>query len=461
MKSRPLAVLALVLALAACSSGDSLPRLELGAAGSTNDALKSEASSGGPVAVGPGVEYVAGTDDWGDAADATDRKWPAWSFVAPSTAAQVMAEVMRVADAFGFAGEPVNNGDRTSWRLVDKEKGLTLQSTGDANVVWWNVWDESRSVAKDRDSADCPPGAACTAPDSMTPPDTVPAGRRTSVADAEKRASAYLAAMGVDVSPDALAWTSGQDPWGTNTTAVRMFRGAQTGNTWSFTFGADGALLTAAGSFFDLVEADSYPVVDVDSAIARLNKGMGFAYAVLATRGSGSGSAPAGGKQTVKVTSARMSLVQWWMSGGGQMMLPAYDLVLDNGSHVSVVAVTDRYVRFAGPTADDVPADSTPGSGSGSGSSGSSSGSAPPSHGTGGGVVEPAPSATVPPVTGEQARTLLGLTLAEAQKVCDGNGWTLRVASLEGKENYLTMDWQPGRLNVVILNGVVTDVSVG
>ena len=75
--------------------------------------------------------------------------------------------------------------------------------------------------------------------------------------------------------------------------------------------------------------------------------------------------------------------------------------------------------------------------------------------------MEPAPSATVPPVTGEQARTLIGLTLAEAQKVCDGNGWTLRVASLEGKENYLTMDWQPSRLNVVILKGVVTDVSVG
>lgn len=454
MKIRTVApALLLAAALASCSSGSSLRTLDLSSAGSTRDAAKNEAAADAPLAIGADIEYVAGVDDWGDAAAAHDKKWPAWSFTAPSGDAEVRPEFAKVATALGLRGTPSLDPVSKTWRLADEKTGLMFEGNGYSGTLWWTVYDTSMRRESDAATKDCPPNAACAAPDTVVTPTTIPAGRLFGRGPAEARANEMLAAMGIDTSPGSLGITVNQDEFGTYVTAVHVFRGAPTGMTWSFVFGAGGALMSASGPVFAVVPADEYPVIDVDAAIKRLNDGLGFAYGVVATK---SAVAPERAEtHIVKITAASMSLVPWWLRDGGQMLLPAYDFTLDDGSYVSVVAVSDKYVTFAGPTADDVPADN----GAGSGSAGNTGGSTTGSQGSG--AVEPAPPATVAPVTTAQAGTLIGLTLAEAQKVCDGKGWTIRVASMEGKENMLTTDWKPNRVNVDILGGVVTAVSIG
>ena len=60
-----------------------------------------------------------------------------------------------------------------------------------------------------------------------------------------------------------------------------------------------------------------------------------------------------------------------------------------------------------------------------------------------------------------EADVLIGLTEDEASKVAIGRGWTMRVASVDGKDNMLTADYSYTRVNVVIVNGVVTAVAIG
>lgn len=454
MKSHRIAAAALVVVLVACSSGETLPRLDLSSAGSARDAAKGETASDMPLFTGP-LRYEAATEDWGAAGAAHETKWPAWEFVAPATDASVTTAFSKVATALGFHGTPAKQAGSTEWLLVDKAADLTFAGSKGDGALWWNVYGTSLRAAKDAATPECPPNAACAAPDWLVAPTTVPPGRSLSVGEAERKAVSILARTGIDVSGDGIALTSSHDTYGTYVGAAHLFRGSQTGMSWSFTFGADGVVLGAGGPVFALEQRESYPVITVDDALARLNDGLGSVSGAYATRQAGQPDTEAG--DTLKVTGASVSLVPWWMHDGGQMLLPAYDFALENGSHVSVIAVTDRYVKFAGPSSGDVPASDTPGSGS-SGSSGSSSGS---SSGPSGGPVEPAPTATVAPVTVDMARALIGLTLAEAQKVCDGNGWTLRVASEDGKENFLTTDWSQTRVNVDLVKGAVTRVSVG
>ena len=458
MKSRPrITVSVLALVLASCSAGDSLPTLELSSAGSIRDAAKGEMANDSPVFAGGVITYEAGTEDWGDAAGAAAEKWPAWRFTAPTTAAERKTAMNRVAGALGLVGNVSFDKTNQTWMLVDKAADLTLQGSGDQNTLWWNVHGTSLRAAKDAMTPDCPPNAECAAPDVMITPTTIATGHVFGRGPAEEKGRQILADMGVDTSDDivgneSLGWTTSQDSYGTYVSAVHMFRGAQTGMSWSFTFGADGVILSAAGPVFSIVRGDSYPVITVDAAIKRLNDGLGGVFGAVAMRGS----TGAGGTEpvTLKVTAAAVSLVPWWMHDGGQMLLPAYDLTLDDGSHASVIAVTDKYVKFAGASSDDVPVDSGPGGGS-TGSSGSSSGS------SGSGAVDPVAPEPLPRVTNEQAKTLIGLTQAEAQKVCDENGWTLRIASVDGQENFLTMDWQTNRVNVALVKEVVTAVSIG
>lgn len=442
--------LLLAATLASCSSGSSLPTLDLSSAGSARDATKNEGASDMPMVIGADIEYVAGTEDWGVTAGAHERKWSAWTFTAPSSDAGIKKALLTVASALGLEGTPDVDSASKEWTIVDAKADLTLRGSGDGGTLWWSVYRTSLREKSDSVAKDCPPNAQCTAPDAVASPTTVPAGRLFPRSSAESRAKEMLAAMDVDTSAASLGITVNQDPYGTFVTASHLFGGALTGMTWYFAFGADGVLVSASGSVFTLAKGDEYPVIDIDDAIKRLNDGLGFAFGVVATR---SALAPDRAEtHVVKITAAEMSLVPWWMHDGGQMLLPAYDFTLDDGSKVSVVAVTDKYVRFAVPTADDVTSDTGTGSGSGGGSSSGSPGS---------GSVTPAPPATVVSVTAAQARTVIGLTLEEAQKVCEGKGWTLRISSMEGKGNMLTTDLQPNRINVDILGGVVTAVSVG
>ena len=59
------------------------------------------------------------------------------------------------------------------------------------------------------------------------------------------------------------------------------------------------------------------------------------------------------------------------------------------------------------------------------------------------------------------ARQLIGVSERAAQLCADVNKWSYRVASRDGEEFALTMDYRNNRINLRIEEGFVTDVTVG
>jgi len=118
-----------------------------------------------------------------------------------------------------------------------------------------------------------------------------------------------------------------------------------------------------------------------------------------------------------------------------------------------VVAVTDDYISWpqVEPTPEPAPDPSVvpvPGS-SGSGSSGSSGSS---------GGSDDVPAAAI---REEDAQKLVGLGEDEATKIATGNGWTVRVAERDGESFMLTTDYRLDRVNLTVMKGVVTAVTIG
>ncbi len=78
------------------------------------------------------------------------------------------------------------------------------------------------------------------------------------------------------------------------------------------------------------------------------------------------------------------------------------------------------------------------------------------------------PSAPLPPVpvetrTPDEAflASLIGLTRAEATNKAEAAGFTIRIASVDGKPRALTMDYSPQRINVNLAHDKVTEATVG
>ena len=76
---------------------------------------------------------------------------------------------------------------------------------------------------------------------------------------------------------------------------------------------------------------------------------------------------------------------------------------------------------------------------------------------------EPAPGTDFEMVDQQAANdALVGLPLDEATKVAEELGWEVRVSTLDGVSQALTMDLRSNRVNVAVADGVVTGVdSVG
>jgi hypothetical protein len=147
---------------------------------------------------------------------------------------------------------------------------------------------------------------------------------------------------------------------------------------------------------------------------------------------------------TFTLTGARRSVTGIYMEKYGNIMMPAYTFTNDEGDVVRVIAVDDKYLSFA-PVAvpDPMPTDSAPG------------------------ATEPVPEDSAPgaeepiAISQSDADTLVGLSLEEATKVASARGWTLRVSSVDGKENMLTTDYSYSRVNVSVVDGIVTVVTIG
>ena len=60
----------------------------------------------------------------------------------------------------------------------------------------------------------------------------------------------------------------------------------------------------------------------------------------------------------------------------------------------------------------------------------------------------------------EQIRaTLVGLAFVDAEKVATDAGWRLRRTEIDGKAAIVTCDYRTDRINVSVVDGIVTEVA--
>lgn len=57
--------------------------------------------------------------------------------------------------------------------------------------------------------------------------------------------------------------------------------------------------------------------------------------------------------------------------------------------------------------------------------------------------------------------SLIGKTLYDARKLCNHNGYSIRVTSVNGTNFALTMDFMFTRINVKLEDNKVTDAQIG
>ena len=304
----------------------------------------------------------------------------------------------------------------------------------------------------------------CVAPE---PPAGVP-----TAAEAEARANDLLTSLGEE--PGAYELETYADEWSASVVAWPSLDGVRSPMSWGFGFGGEGVLQWANGSLAEPVPAGPYPLVDLDTAVARLTA----QNAPLAARdlplvdvaepapdqATGTGSAGAAASSvvpeprvaidppvpgtdpavTVEPTVAILVDVRpdlWWTwdADGSVWLLPAYTFTDTEDRQHTVPAVTDEFL--ASPTRRTTRR-RTP-------RPRRSSRQEPPATDV------PAPSSVDP-------AAVIGLTVDEATKVLAGGGLTLRVVREDGVDLIVTEDFSETRVNVAVDAGTVTEVvSIG
>jgi hypothetical protein len=450
-RHRHIAALAPLLLVAACG-GTTAATLQLGTstAASRTVAAPEGAADASLGVWSPAVTYIAG-----DALD--DPKWTegigkrrAWKYVTPQSPEIDLGRIASVLVVGGSLKEDkVNTG---LWSTGDTVGGASFGSWGDEHSRWW--WYGSAAGAPSRSgstSACAPDTKECT----VTPDTVPPAHNLPGTTEARTNALRLLEKIGVDTSPAMLATEVTVDDWSVRVRATALHDGEETWmQSWYFGFGSEARLTDASGSLVSLQKADSYPVITPVEAVARLNStgiaSWGTATRAVAVDSSAPDAASGAAPTEVTLVSARLSVVDWALSDGTVMLLPAWALADTDGNEVRVVAVADEFISW--PTPDTAVIE--PGT------------AAPPATdgvSTGGGSGSSGGSSVVPSVVirDEDAQKLVGLSEDEAAKVATGQGWTVRIAERDGEAFMLTTDFRTDRVNLSVTAGTVTAVTVG
>ena len=418
-------------------------------------------------------------------------------------------EVARVADALGVEGEPVevpsDAGNPTTWRVgPDDGSAPALFVSNDGQLSWsysiaWataafegcGVSGSEGSVTGSVVEGDAATGVAVaeTAPaDDAPAPDQLPAIEECptpeppagvpTADDAATKTNELLTALGED--PAAFELETFADEWSASVTAYTTLDGVRWPSGYGFGFGAEGALQWASGTLADPVATGPYPLIDVDTAIARLadQNGM-WGYGgvdVLAVdaretvdAGETGAAAPdevardrtTDDEQTMPIDDGSIpptpepivaTLVDvkadlWWVwdTDSSVWLLPAYTFTDTAGNAFTVPAVTDEYMIVVEPTIDSEPV-----------------------------PAEPLDPVVVDPPTSDPATSgvapgdpavldqFVGVPLPEFEDVAKRYGFTTRVARQDGVDLAGTADFSESRVNVAVEGDVVTEIlSIG
>jgi hypothetical protein len=511
----PLAVIA-VLALGACGSGDDDSAAETPPppAESSDDGLIAprpiEMSGAGAAAGSANATAEAATADRSMATDmiapyqitnfvvgeglpALPTNDTGWVFQSGAT---VTAEqVSELAAALGVTGEPQRHDENgyVYWTVGPNDgTAPSVTVNEDAQLSWYYSGPFATqavsasvgcavaepAIAVDVDASSDASAPAETKPVETVPPCTIettpPPVGVPSAEEAEARTRELMTAVGLD--PANFELETFADQWYASVTASEQLDGQFAGRTFNTGFGAEGVLQYAGGMLAEPAPVGPYPLVDLDTAIARLNDPTGFymggygggialdtavasreaeiaavdiaeadvAAAPPATEASGGGSTGNTGSvdvappvsepvpveipapQEVTVTLVDVQPDVWWVwdVDGSVWLLPAYRFIGDDGGWYTVPAVTDEFLVR-------VPVDSVPP------------------------ATEPAPlpPETVPADTVADVTPLessIGKTFAEFEADAEALGLTARIVEQDGVPLPVTMDFNPNRVNVAV-----------
>jgi hypothetical protein len=480
------AIVGSLLVLAACgddsggTAGDDVgltpPRpIEVAGAGG------GEASGGGRVAASESadmsmmpwfgdVEYVLGPDFPALPTASTGYEYPAGVVVTEEA-------VREVAAALGIDGELVPGQgvdvDGLVWRVgPDDGSAPSLTVSADAQGSWYasSAWGREAvaGCAQAIDEEGNPIGEPCPEP---VPPAGVP-----TEAQATELANELLTALGVD--PAAVELDVYADEWSASVTAWPLLDGLRSPVAWGFGWGGDAVLQWANGVLNEPVPTGPFPLVDLDTALVRLDEQGGW-WGGVARGGIEPMPLDAGvpepapidpavdptvdpavdqaieqpvEPETVTITLVGVEADLWWVwePDGSVWLLPAYRFVDADGAGYTVPAVTDDFIAEA-PVPDttvpatEVPPVETP---------------APPASTPSTVPVEPVPTDPAPtePTVPAELETLVGLEVEAATAAATELGYELRIARQDGEDLALTMDFVESRVNVAVEAGVVTDV---
>ena len=298
-------------------------------------------------------------------------------------------------------------------------------------------------------------------PEEMKKPENLP-----SKDEARDRAKSIMNEAGVDVRDDDIEVYA--DDWSVSVTAWTRVGDIRAPMSWTFGFGDGGAVTWAGGNLLSFEKGPKFPRVGSLVGVERLGDpkysgwyGYGPVAKAVAEPASAEDSvaeAPLPGGdasitapvaptvQTVVITGVKESLTPIIDADNVMWLVPSYEYTVKDGYTISVLAIADEFIEQATPTADTT----VPGGGAvvepmpvdGSGSSGSS------------GSVEPE-------LPKDEVLALVGLSEEEATKVAESKGWIVRVSSRDGEDYQLTMDYVTNRVNLTVVDGKVTGVSVG
>jgi hypothetical protein len=412
--------------------------------------------------------------------------------------ATVTAEqVAQLAAGLGVSGEPerVDDGYSTWWRVgPDDGTAPSLMVYEDAQLGWnySSAW-ATQSVSVGCAIAEPAVGVAvdAVAPDesAVTPvePTEAPAPECTepeppvgvlTADEAEARVRELMTAIGLD--PSTFTFEPYADEWYASVSATEQLDGAFAGRRFDAGFGAEGVLQYAGGQLAMPVKVGPYPLVDLDTAIARLNDPSGFyggygGYGVPMLAADGAvarggvatdaavavdvaeapvsiGSVPGETmpvpepeQVTVTLTSVEADVWWAWDTDGSVWLLPAYRFIGDDGGWYTVRAVTDEFLVQVPvepvPAPEPMPVEPVPGTEPG---------------GSPGAPTEPAVFDTT------QLELAVGTSLDEFTKLAESLGATVRIVQQDGTALAVTEDYSTTRVNVAVEGSTVTAiVNVG
>jgi hypothetical protein len=406
----------------------------------------------------------------GDGLPALPTEANGWKYAPGATLDRTL--VSQIAAALGLSGEPAARpAEQGGGWLIGPEDGSApaLWITADAQLSWW--YNGAAAVVTDavggcaRPVELVPPDEAGTADTSdgnatsggsgddeaPPPPDECvfeepepPTGILTAN-QARSRAIELLEQMGAD--PEGFAIEVYSDDWYASVSALEKFGATTSPVGWYFGFGAEGRLDYASGVLARPQEVGPYALVDLETALARLQDGYLGGVRTLAADAAVSLDAPQVScvegtdcafptepeRVTVTVTDVRQDLWWVWDVDGTVWLLPAFRFIGSDGGEFTVPAVSDEYLiveDYVGDPAVDEPAPPTDVDGS---------------------VV----------VSEEDAAALIGLSEAEAVDTAMAAGWTVRIVARDGEQFAVTDDYLTARVNLTIEGDTVTAVTVG